>query len=597
MGGIGMDKNSRFRAYIGKFTGLHNSSGAPDELKPGESPRMVNLKITDGYKLKKRAGYTAVMRTDTPVAGMWSGNIAGEAETVFVSDSGLFKLSGDDTVRVGDISHGTKVSFLPFGRRLYILTGEAIYVYDGDTVAPIEPYYPLIAVSSDPQTGSGTLYEDMNILTNIVRQSFNTEGDTVEFTPMFKNCIELLGAKVNGTELSDGQYSFINGGKFALKEAPGAGTDTVEFTYRLREKADPSKILGCRYAMCFGGDNDTRVFLWGNEEYPSVRFCSALAEGQPSACYFTESGMTGIGSGEKICDIIRHYDRQLIFTPHSAYYSYIEYKQDGLGRTFASFPVYSLSSGKGNIAPGQAVLIDNAPCTLSEEGLIRWTSTNIRDERNAVCFSGRIHKYLAAEELKQAIVFDRASRGELFVTVGSRCYVYNYRLDLFYYYEDIPAVCWCEDEKGELYFGTDDGRICRVGGMNDDGKAINAVWESDMTALGDTAHLKNAYSLTIGLLPDADAQAEIGWVSDRASSEQYGKRSAQARGIASTLDFTNIGFDRLSFYSVCGAYMSTVRLNARRFGQIKLVLKNDSMDSSMSILSLCLTGEVTSKRV
>ena len=101
----------------------------------------------------------------------------------------------------------------------------------------------------------------------------------------------------------------------------------------------------------------------------------------------------------------------------------------------------------------EAVLVENDPCTVDHGGLLRWVSTNIRDERNAVLFSDPIAQALRREGPSRAILFNRKTTSELYLCFDTRIFVYHYGMKRFYYYElPLPVRFLCEDEK-EMFFG------------------------------------------------------------------------------------------------------------------------------------------------
>lgn len=212
--------------------------------------------------------------------------------------------------------------------------------------------------------------------------------------------------------------------------------------------------------------------------------------------YFPALGYTLVGDGSPITGILRHYNRQLIFTEKAAYYSYLEYATTEDGRQRALFPVLPLSDDRGSVPRGQLVLMENEPCTLNASGLFRWVSTNVRDERNAQCFSLPVQSYLEGKDLAGALLFNRKSEGELWVVLGEEILVYQYTLGCFYRYEISPAICHLAEFGGETYFGTEEG-ICQMGGTTDDGSVIRAYWYSHFLDLGSPEQEKNLFSVSL----------------------------------------------------------------------------------------------------
>ncbi len=476
-----------------RFAGLRVSRDASYELDVTESPDMLNFKVTEGGKLKKRDGFARVWSQEG-LRGIWFGSLEGEAWYLAVAGSTLYaSREGFDSLSPveGEVPGEEEISFFPFYRSLYLLTGAGIRKFDGEALCEPEPYVPLVMVATPPK-GGGEVFEEVNLLTRTVRQSYSPTGEDLYFQPAIPSVKRMIKVLHRGEEVAESVYCYDwTRLQFCFSEAPPAGTDTLEIWYEISEPDVSDRIQNCRFALGFGGANDTRAFLYGNRSDLSMRYHSGVVDGKPCMEYFPETGYTLIGNGAPVTAILRHYDRQLIFTDSAAYYSYLEYQTGTNGKLVAAFPVLPLSDLRGNLAEGQALLLENDPCTISEGGLYRWISTNVRDERNAVSFSDPIAAALAEEDLRQARMFLRKKTMELYLVFDGRVYVYHSRQKLFYYYElPVSPRRFCQAER-ELYFCDGESIYC-VGGESDAGEPIRAHWSSralDFSEAGKEKHL------------------------------------------------------------------------------------------------------------
>jgi len=494
-----------------RFLGLRDSQEISEEWKDAESPEMLNFKITDAYQLKKRDGYFTILDEIEPIRGIWCGEIAGKryflevvGEEFFASETSFDAVS----LIEGTVPGQDKVFFFPFYKAVYLLTGHGILQFDGSVLSPLEPYVPLVMISTTPQ-GSGVTFEEANLLTPKIRQSFSPTGQDEQFNPVIRAARQIDWVKKDGVLLSEDDYYWDEAvGALIFAQVPKAGTDTVEMQYEpILSEETKDRILNCRFALGFGGGGDTRAFLYGNKDSPAVRYHSGIVDGTPSMRYFPATAYTLVGTGSPITAILQHYDRQLIFTEHAAYFSYLEYLTGENQKLIASFPVFSLSGERGCAPEGQALLIENTPCTLDDAGLFRWVSTNIRDERNALCFSDPIARSLRKHNASDAILFHRKRTSELYVYLDPFLYVYRYDLGVFYLHE-IPGILgFCEVEN-ELYFYTDH-RICQVGGESDDGSAISARWHSAMLSFGETEKQKRLFRTALAAKTGEEAKVKI----------------------------------------------------------------------------------------
>jgi len=492
---------SDFTLKLERFSGLRTSVDGSHELKDSESPDMLNFKITSGGKLKRRDGCEKIFSL-SQLRGIYYGKLSGKemylavgGKVLYASQEGFQSLSPVE----GEVPGEETVQFFPFYNALYLLTGEGIRKFDGESLTEPEPYVPTLMIGTSPK-GDGVLYEEANILTPCFKQRFSPDGTSKYFHPVLKKLEGIKWVKVKGELVeSDSYYWNEENCSLTMLSVPPEGIDTLEVMFEAsREGGEEDRILNCRNAVSFGGANDTRAFLYGNRDTPGMRYHSGVVDGKPCFEYFPETAYALVGSGEDITSVLRHYDRLLIWTENAAYYSYMEYMNGVDGKLVASFPVLPLSDHRGCSARGQAVLVENDPCTVGGAGLLRWVSTNIRDERNAVLFSDPIAHALQKEDASKAILFNRKATSELYVCFERRIYVYHYGRKQFYYYEVPMKIHRFLEVGNQLFFASDDG-IYHAGGDLDDGNTIPFHWRSKKMAFGDGNKEKNLFRVALAV--------------------------------------------------------------------------------------------------
>ncbi|MBQ7897996.1 MAG: hypothetical protein IJ323_06195 [Clostridia bacterium] len=573
-----------FTSEIHKFLGLHEPLG-DTVLKAGESPKMKNLKVTDSYTLTLREGFEVLEKIDGEPRGITSF----KDSIFFVAGCSVYRRYNGESALVGELeSDEGKVTFLPFGDKLYFLDGTKIKVWQGDGVEDISPYVPLVAISTD-HFGAGVAFEDINLLTPERRQSFTMDSDYRDLILAEQNISEVKSVTLNGELMADNTYTVdLENGTVTLKSAPVTDPNAYEVRYVKGSSESEALIHRMRYAALWGGDNDTRIFLWGDSENPDIYRYSGVHDGMSGMDYFPELYFNKSLSGRKVTSILRHYDRLLVFTENDAYYSYIETKSDGNGKEYLSFPVRTLSSSVGCSEEGCALLALNTPITVSRGTLYRWVSTSIRDERNAEDIGERIKAGLREVINKGLSVFDREREGELYLWNEDNLYVYNYALDLYYYYEGLNAACFTEAPSGDVYFQRNDGSLCHfISESFDDGKKVSFHWE---TGYEDASGLdtKNIHSVEFELLPVSETSFDILWVSDNAT--------ANAHNIGldyKVFDFDSVYFDSFSFKTAITPVRLSKRLKLKRCRGFKIILKSDENNGDFHLLSLKIKGRIS----
>lgn len=488
----------------------------------GSAVSMSNLKITGSGGMKVRDAIVRKMPdVNEKIILIWSGKVRSYDCVVVVTTGGVY--SYEEQTGAYLLLYGIAIesaqAFL-FGDMLYILTGRKYLAYNGIAVGAVTGYVPLIAVSTPP-AGGGTLYEGINLITPQRRQLFSLDGVSDDFQLAEKGLSSIVYVKINGVSISSQNYTHdLTNGIVHMHTVPGAGTNTLEICYSVGEN-ERELLDGCTGGCTYGSGNDTRVFLFGNPDYPVRRFHSELAGGLPSAAYFTATGYTEI-PGHCITSIIRHYDRQLIFTKTAAFYSTDELLADSTGRYYHSYPIYSLNSEKGHIAAAtQACLIDNCPVTVCGDGIYKWTSTAVRDERNAVCIServaGRVREMIENNDDHPVRLFDNACKTELWVynDLGSAL-IYNYGADVWYYYTGLHT-CIVGSLKAEMLMGSSTGGLYCFSDTQtlDFGTTrIAFSYESGYCTLGGVCGEKNISELSVCLRPDRETAFSLTLMAD-----------------------------------------------------------------------------------
>ena len=177
---------------ITDFLGLNESVGNT-EIKLGEFSYMENFRITKNMKLQKRPGHHTFIDFEAAgnVQGMWYGTIDGktimlvcwngsvyEYDMTVDTDTGLVSdLITEGTVTVVGSITDVKTCIVWFYDKIYFINGTDYKEYDGTTYQDVVPYIPTIAISAPP-AGGGTLFEEINLLTDFKTQTFVGDGSS-----------------------------------------------------------------------------------------------------------------------------------------------------------------------------------------------------------------------------------------------------------------------------------------------------------------------------------------------------------------------------------------------------------------------------------
>ncbi len=574
-----------FRTVIDKFLGLHQSIQGEGRLKKGESPAMKNLTVTPDYTLIQRNGWKRM--SDTSGAGR---AIYADRDVIWVVDDRVYlRLESGEEYEIGCLETAEgQVSIFPFNSSVYFLDGKQIKVWNGESFKNLNAYVPLIAVSCD-YLGAGIPFEEVNLLTGTKRQTFSPDGIHSCFQLAETDIDRVDSVSVFGETVSAASYNVdTQRGTVEFNIVPEVSApNCLEITFT-KANTDSDFINRMRYAQAYGGGNDTVIFLWGDRENPSLIRYSGVHDGISGMDYFPELNFNRIGSTGRITSVLTQYDKLMVFTEDGAFQCSEEKTSDSSGMERKMYPVKTVSTQVGCEASGFARLIDNLPVTLSSSGLYRWRSSSVRDERNAEEIGERIRQGLKEMGTEGVRSFDKAGESELFIWKGEKVYVYNYALDLFYYYEGFDAAEFACDRKGGVWFVRNDGMLCAMSDERlDDGKAIGFSWETgyDEHSGLDT---KNVHRLEFELLPISSTSFGFVWVSERLTG-----RHETLEIKYSVSDFNNTDFSAFTFATATTPVRLHKRIKTKRTRGFKLMIENDGDRGDFHLLSLAVVGRIS----
>ena len=537
---------------------------------------------------------------------------------------GTVPIYGVEPTLLGRIGDADDVSFFTFDKKVYVLSGKYQSVsleYNAQaqdyvpTLNDIEGYIPLVYVNTPP-AGGGLLYDEINMLTSKKHQTFN--GDGTSTTYYLAENLAISGYSpivdkvlIGGTVVDPNDYTTSPvQGTVTFDTAPPVGYDNVDIYwsfYRAGEddelfpiNPDRNIIEGMRYGTVFGGDVDTRVFLYGNPECTNRTYFSAIADDgtnvAPSVEYFPATAQVDIGPSNFILtDLTRQYDRLLATTSRpEAYYLTISLEQlpvtladnSQVTRYVPSVSTFPLNEAHGNMAMGQGQLIDNYPVTMDKAGLALWKATNVRDEKNMEIISQRVNPDLMELTMSAMKTLDFQTKRQLWFGYDDTFYIYNYFNSTFSKIVIHDSFTALSELGTNAYMGLYDGRVVKWGEEfpDFDGEIISAHWEMNFEDF-DTAYLrKTMKKLWVLMQPQGYTSAEIGYVSNREESPT--KKKIQYH----LMLFDNVDFSNFSFKVSFNPQPYRLKLKAKKFTNLKITIDNNE-DTDCTILQLVLNVE------
>ena len=583
---------------IRAWGGLNENPDGDTKLKTGEAAVLRNFRVTRDGNLQRRPGSRAIAALlpegaeAGPVRGVWNGNVGGVEQLIAACAGRLWKLWDDEAgafikEEIGSIETEREIHFFGFDNHLYIINGAEYKVWDGNTLADVGGYRPLVTVSVPPSGGGETL-EQVNKLCGARRCWFSPDGESGVFQLPEKGILSLDYVKdlSVGEALDPSAYTAdTEAGTVTFTQAPAMGTNTMEIGWTMAENFR-DQVLHMRWGELYAGSQDTRIFLYGDGSNRAI-YSGLDYDGKPRADYFPDLNEVSVGDANTpITGMIRHYSRLSCFKSDSAWT--IEYGAVTLtdGAQTEAFYVTPVNRAIGNAAPGQVRLVLNSPRTLHGSDVYEWKnysaySANLtHDERQAKRISDRVYATLRQFDLKNCVCYDDNWAQEYYICHNGKALVHNYAADAWYAYEDFDAVCMA-NFRGELLYGTSDGRLMHFSTdyLSNDGRAIDAYWESGSMSFGQDYQRKYAAMLWVGVKPESSAEVEVTVQTDRSSS--YTEKLVSS----SLANFAHVNYAKWSFATNRKPQMSRLKIKAKKFVFYKLVFRTSAADSTVTILA------------
>lgn len=568
---------------VTKFLGLNLDPAGETQLDIGESPDMINMRITDRYKLQKRYGQTQLFES------LGAGNVRGATYIelndilylIFSHGGTLYRndLVGGGNEVVGAITDAD-IDFVAMNDKLYMFNGTDYKEYDGTTYQDTVPKIPKTAISKNPDGTGGGEGDETNLLTDAETEGFVGDGVATLYVLDKQDLTSVDTVIVDGVTLSDpADYSvdLVNGTvTFVVAPSDGAALedDNVLITYSKADTGDPDKVKKCRGAILFGGDNDTTVFIWGNPEFRNRRIYSAILD----PTYFPTLNFTDIGSDfNTITAIAKIQEQQLIYTEEDNFYSRAEVVAGSL-----EYPVFNLNARLGCVAFNQAVNVNN-DVLVPFEGVYRWFESAITAKNDPELISQRIQPDLDNLDLTQVRCFNWIKEKEYWLAADGFVWVWNYKNNTFYKYDNFNITCYVVIDQ-ELYFGTTDGRIVKVdrNSRSDDGNDIALRWTSGFDEFGIDYLQKYSNRLWLSLKPEDKSSVDITYRTNDTTS------SAPITAEYNLATFLNMDFADFSFLTSRNPQPFRFKIKAKKWTFLQIELSNTSKDETLTIIGLTI---------
>lgn len=595
------------------FRGLDYSADE-SQIDGSRSPLAVNMISDAGGWPQKRLGWRVLRRYTGRINGIYPyRKDDGTIELIVHAGAAIYR-DAESPVKLRDSLKDDYSTSFYMANKLYILTGAQYLVYDGSSVKNVsdDAYTPTTSYGMKP-TGSGTAYEKVNLLSPWRYNKFTGDGESKVYQLDVKDLDDgkTVTVKVDGTELKTGDFSVdYKAGKITFDTAPkkpANGLDNVEIkfckTSKLKDSTEKAEslILNCTICTTYGVSTEDRVFVTGNPKHPATEYYSGL--GDPS--YFPDINFVEVGSADwPILNYLKFQGDLVIVKEHNAQEYTVWHQSGELLNGVAAFPLRPGVAGIGAVAKrGAQQLLDDAMFLTPRGVFARVNSVALaKVEQGVKCRSNRINRdILSRTDLKDAVsvVWDGyfilcfPATGECFVADSNQPQS-NGGYE-WYYWKNIPARVFAQ-ETGVLWFGTSDGRLCRLNNdvtdkegniqmdaYNDDGQPIEWVWATKMDDFGNLGMYKNLTKRGCVIQFKTAVQSSCDIYLRTEKDFGVKKRSESLR----QLDFEQLDFEKWTFNTLPNNIRS-LKSKVKKFQQLQVILRGKELDEAFGVLEIVL---------
>lgn len=605
-----------FTTTIDYFRGVDLTS-SPINVVPGRAFDAPNMIRDVPGKVRKRLGYYI----DHTYTGRINGIYRYDQTILVHAGTGLY-VYGDDTP-ISSSLPDSKSQAYRLNDKLMILTGQTLFVYykSGDSFVCVTAESiattPVVSIGRAP-TGGGDTYP-VNMLTDKFTDSFLGTADATDYQLSYSDLssaavtARVLQSDNTWTEYTEGSGITVNRttGVVTFSTAPGAppvsGEDNVEITAWKVHSDYKDRVNKCRFGIIYGANGAMdRLFISGNPDYPNYDWHCRSND----CCYFEDISYGGIGkeasaiTGYSVADGYLATHKREDDTERNCYLRQGVVSEDTDTLTPAvTFPARQVIQGPGAIAPNSFAYLEE-PLYLTDRGIYATTpyeySGRLYTQKRSYYLDGKLleeanlqnaegiayHDFYLLALNGKVYILDTLQRDSSNVSRGSQ---YQYE---GYYWTNIPVRVWFTYDD-ELYFGTEDGKVCRFykkkfsnASYNDAGRAIDARWNFFHTG-ANLHHDKTLRWIATNIATTPNSSFDLYY---RRSVDPSFEKQAFA------LDIRYFAYDSLDYAKlVYGGSQDPKtlgkRIKIKRYDSAVLSLRNSSLNEGVFIYAVTLEYE------
>ena len=595
---------------IDDFLGV-DFSNSPANIDDNKSPNAVNLIRAVPGKVRKRMGYEVIK-------DYGQGNINGyhtrRGDDKAIVHVGTNMYMGDDIVYEG--ANDAISRSWQFNDNLYIIDGKKMLQYDGKSLHTCESvaYIPTITIAKAPG-GGGTQYEALNLIQPAFIELFLSDGTSTSYQLTFGELddtpvkVWFLDSNANWVEKKEGTDFTVNrpAGTINFTTAPGksplTGEDNVKIQAYRTVEGYADRINRCKFGTRFGVNGAfDRLFISGNPDYPNSDWYSQ----QWDCTYFPDTGYSLLGSSKSAIvgySIISNY-----LATHKDEMEQdlsIILREGDMVDNEPSFKIINTLQGAGAIATNSFAYLCTEPLFLTRSGLYAVTAQDITGEKYAQSRSFYLNGKLTNEKYDDLVDSFACIYNDMYLlsVAHDRLYIldglqpirtdksepYATRQYVAFYCNNLPIHSMWE-QNNRLFFGTNDGKICRfyndkesLNSYSDNGERIVCQWETP--DIDGTLFYKNKTLRYIAIRAGAAIATSVKiYGMDRGLWNFIKYDNTFGRYFS----FQNLVFSKVAFSGNKTQKVSRTKVRIKKVDKYRIRLVNDELNEPFALYNIAM---------
>lgn len=448
-----------------------------EEINLVRSPDSLN--VWKDYKetesIRTRPAMAMEMAFKDPVYGIFFYEGAGTEEMLVHSGTKLYSIvKGNKTEIFSGLNSVKSESFI-YNGVWYFKDGLHYLRYDGTEISEVVGYIPTTSIARKP-AGGGTIYEDVNMLSDYRINSFLADGESTEFVLDAMGIDEDFTPEVTVADKVVTEFEVdYETGKIIFETAPEVpstdGQDNVKVKFKKTVAGYRDKINKCTLLQLF----DNRVFFSGNKDYPNTIFHCSLND--PTYCSDLDYYNEGLDSA-MVRGMAAGNNGLWVFKEPSLANTTVFYHTPTTDAEYGKiYPSTHSSISTGCI--GRAINFNDDIVFFSDRGM-EGIHGDITTEQAVAHRSSLVDRKLTADPRYKNMLLEEWE-GYLIVFIYNKAFLADSRAmftnedhneyEWFYWELDKQITC-TKVNKGVLYLGTNDG----VYSMTDNDSPVESYW-------------------------------------------------------------------------------------------------------------------------